>query len=198
MYGTTDWIKVIDLTIAENFLVVFSFYTILLAIVRFVKRTPEAFEAFDQVAVKLTRWVTVAWLILKFISMILFWYQLSQEEEGAVLRQHMMWWLENAWFQWVIWSCLPFLLWWKRTKTNVFARIVFGLAIAFSFELIIIIITSLYRDYLSNSWRDHVDLKGTLIWLPVRLVGFILMVGLIARISRRKKVIRNEESQAPL
>lgn len=65
-----------------------------------------------------------------------------------------------AWGYWIMVGCnviVPQLLWFKKTRTNVL--VVFALSLLVNvgmwFERFIIIVTSLYRDFLPSSWSSY-------------------------------------------
>jgi Ni/Fe-hydrogenase subunit HybB-like protein len=69
-----------------------------------------------------------------------------------------------AWSYWIMVSCnviSPQLLWWKKIRTSPAALFVLSLVINVGmwFERFVIIVTSLYRDFLPSSWASYAPTK---------------------------------------
>jgi molybdopterin-containing oxidoreductase family membrane subunit len=97
-----------------------------------------------------------------------------------------------AWSYWgaVIANFLPLqLLWWRRIRVNPLALFLIGLAVAIGMwcERFMLLVTTLYRDYLVSSWQDYVPSFWE--WalfagmLGVFLVPFLLFVRFLPVIS---------------
>ncbi len=97
-----------------------------------------------------------------------------------------------GWSYWgaVVANFLPLqLLWWRRIRVNPLALFLIGLAAAIGMwcERFMLLVTTLYRDYLVSSWRDYVPSFWE--WalfagmLGVFLVPFLLFVRFLPVIS---------------
>ncbi len=98
----------------------------------------------------------------------------------------------DAWSYWgaVIANFLPLqLLWWRRVRVNPLALFIIGLSVAVGMwlERYMLLVTSLYRDYLVSSWQDyHASFWEWALFagmIGVFLVPFLLFVRFLPVIS---------------
>lgn len=179
MMETQPWTTVVAHLLAKNFLVVFAFYSILLSLTRLSRKDKSLFQDFDRMALAVSRLVGLVWLILMLTSMAVFLVEMAQNQENELVYQHTLWFIRNTWFQWAIWIILLGLLWWPKTKNRLVPRVLFGISTVLSLEVLVIVITSYHRDFVPTGWSLFDKISQFFIWLPVRLLLFILVIAAI-------------------
>jgi hypothetical protein len=83
------------------------------------------------------------------------------------------------WSYWLMFTCtcvLPFLLLHKKFKHNIAFMLILSIIInlGWLFELYVILVTSLHRDYLPSSWPD-----GNYIWGTLYIFGVLALQGIL-------------------
>jgi hypothetical protein len=114
-----------------------------------------------------------------------------REEQGKNDLLHRMfgkYWL-GFWLQPLLWFSITQLLRFETIRKNIFCRLIFSILIILSLERIVIISTSLHRDYLPSSWTIYNDsgLYPSNIFLEIimKVSIYLLFVELFAVISKK-------------
>ncbi|NUQ00372.1 MAG: polysulfide reductase NrfD [Armatimonadetes bacterium] len=115
--------------------------------------TPRHFDAMSRLTLAASCVVGFAYLTEFFTAL----YSGNQYEEFVFLNRAFG---PMAWAYWIMVACnvvIPQLLWFAKVRANFAALFVISIAINVGmwFERFVIIVTSLYRDYLPSSWAEY-------------------------------------------
>jgi hypothetical protein len=91
------------------------------------------------------------WGGLVYFVPILIWLADTVCDAEFIRRLHKYWFY--AWFQPAFWVLLTQLLWFKRIAKSRIMRLIISFFLVVSFEMYVLIISSLRRDYLPSSWN---------------------------------------------
>ncbi|OGR57467.1 MAG: hydrogenase [Elusimicrobia bacterium GWA2_69_24] len=105
-----------------------------------------------------------------------------------------------GWAGWIAITCnvlVPQLFWWRRMRTSQTAMIVVALAVTAGmwFERFVIIVISLYHDFLPSSWHVY---QPTLVDFGILLGSFGFFFTLVLLFTRLLPVIATTEVKATL
>lgn len=164
--------------ISNDFFISFGIYSILYLIISiFTKK--EILYKIDNEVCRLIIFIGIIYFLVWFSAIIV---SFTIEESRTYLLNRMFgkYWI-GFWLQPLFWIGMTQLLRLKKIQKNWFFRIFFSFFFIFSFEKIVIITTSLHRDYLPSSWTMYSDLDffPDYFWLNLilKISIFLLFAG---------------------
>ncbi|WP_421752003.1 hypothetical protein [Croceimicrobium sp.] len=111
-------------------------------------------KIFDAYAVKAFVYLGLTWFLLWLIGYFVYYFQVLDEAGQEEFRSELVGkYFFRFWLQALLWLLITQAFRWKRLSRYLLIRILAGLSFVFSIERLVIIITSLHRDYLASSWK---------------------------------------------
>lgn len=175
--------------IIESILLGFGIYSILLSLFlnRLEKWNTELIKSFDNLACII---FSIGGLLIIGQLLIESFYSITHTQDEyrpfkLINNFHGPYILTN-WIQPISLLILTQLLWLKKIKRNRFIRFAIGIILILPYEKLVIIITSLHRDYLPSSWNMKSDSNIIFDW-AIYLFVFVLIVGVVSILLRTIK-----------
>lgn len=165
--------------ITNDFFISFGIYTVLYLLISIFTKKEILYKLDDEVC-KLIIFLGIIYFIVWTIAIFI---SFTNDESRTYLLNRMFgkYWI-GFWLQPLFWSGMTQLLRFKKIQKNWFFRIFFSFFFIFSFEKIVIITTSLHRDYLPSSWTMYSDLDflPDYFWinLILKIILFLLFAGI--------------------
>jgi hypothetical protein len=158
-----DFLDLVMHVIRVDIFIGFGLYSILYVLITLFKKDIRLLETMD---LNSARFITFAGIIY-FLS-IVFWTILSfatLPDSNTAPRQ--FWWV--PWLQPLIWILITQLFWINKIKNIKVLRVVIAMVLIVSFEMFVIIVTSLHRDHVPETWSTE---SGTIFnWIsPSELI----------------------------
>lgn len=175
--------------IAVNFLLIFGVYSIVFFLLLAFRKDKEVLKVFDKTAIILTIWVGTFWILLKIIGIIIFIFEMKEQNAPEVFTQNLSWYIGMAWPQLVFWLILPHLLRIKFINSYLIPRILIAFFFAFSFEKIIILLTDIHRDYVPVNYGSDINIPELIFVLLFKALIFTLIVSIF---HYGKRLIKKE------
>ena len=164
--------------IALNFLGFFGLYSLLFFLfLTFWKNKNELIE-FDKSAIRLTLWVGTFWIVLKLVGLVFLIYRLKKDTDSLAFSQHLTWFIENIWFQFLFWIALSQALRFGFISKNLIPRLLISFFFVFSFNAIETMMDPNHPNYWLNTQSWNNGFFRILVNLKFRTIAFILIVGL--------------------
>src|ERR1041384_1719516 len=118
--------------------------------------TLEHIEVMNKVIVLTGSIVGVAYLTELFIS----WYGQNQNESWAFAQNRLNIFSPYGWSYWLMMACnvlSPQIFWFRKMRRNLYVTFFMSILVNIGmwFERFVIIVTSVYRDYLPSSWSTY-------------------------------------------
>ena len=118
--------------------------------------TLEHIEVMNKVIVLTGSIVGIAYLTELFIS----WYGMNPYENWAFMQNRVNLYSPYGWSYWLMMSCnvlSPQIFWFKKLRRNLVVTLFMSVIVNIGmwFERFVIIVTSIYRDYLPSSWSTY-------------------------------------------
>jgi len=118
--------------------------------------TIEHIEVMNKVIVLTGSIVGIAYLTELFIS----WYGMNTYENWAFMQNRVNLYSPYGWSYWLMMSCnvlSPQIFWFKKMRRNLVVTLFMSVIVNIGmwFERFVIIVTSIYRDYLPSSWSTY-------------------------------------------
>ncbi|QNR22811.1 hypothetical protein [Croceimicrobium hydrocarbonivorans] len=136
-----------------DFLQSFGIYSIVYFILRLFWKDARL-KVFDAYAVKAFVYLGLTWFLLWLIGDFVYYFQVLDEAGQEEFRSELVGkYFFLFWLQALLWLLITQAFRWKRLSRYLLIRILAGLSFVFSIERLVIIITSLHRDYLASSWK---------------------------------------------
>lgn len=164
--------------ITNDFFISFGIYTVLYLLISIFTKKEILYKLDDEVC-KLIIFLGIIYFIVWTIAIFI---SFTNDESRTYLLNRMFgkYWI-GFWLQPLFWIGMTQLLRIKKIQKNWVFRIFFSSFFIFSFEKIVIITTSLHRDYLPSSWKMYSDLDFLpdyfLINLILKIILFLLFAG---------------------
>jgi molybdopterin-containing oxidoreductase family membrane subunit len=147
----------------------------------------------------------VGWIVLYGYIMEAFigWYSGNTYEQYMVLTTR-FWGGPYSWSYWILILCngiLPQLLWFKKIRTNLWWLFLLSIVVSVGmwFERFVIVVLSLYRDYLPSSWGgfratfwDYAVFLGTFGLFFTLFILFMRFLPVIA-ISEKRELLQHDK-----
>ena len=183
-------------TLTVDFFTAFGLYSFLFLISSiFIKKT--TFYKFDEEAKKFISFVGFLYIIIWFLGIFVYYIESSSEERtGMINRMFGKYWF-GIWIQPLFWFLLSQIFRIKLFSKNILIRIFASFFLIFSIERLVIISTSLHRDYLPSSWTMYSDLgiysSFFILSILLKILFFMLFVWLFTFIANKINQLRNNK-----
>lgn len=183
-------------TLTVDFFTAFGLYSFLFLISSiFIKKA--TFYKFDEEAKKFISFVGFLYIILWFLGIFVYYLESSPEERtGMINRMFGKYWF-GIWIQPLFWFLLSQIFRIKLFSKNILIRIFASFFLIFSIERLVIISTSLHRDYLPSSWTMYSDLgiysSFFILSILLKILFFMLFVWLFTFIANKINQLRNNK-----
>jgi molybdopterin-containing oxidoreductase family membrane subunit len=183
-------------TLTVDFFTAFGFYSFVFLISSiFIKKA--TFYKFDEGAKKFISFIGFLYIILWFLGILVYYVESSPEERtGMINRMFGKYWF-GIWIQPIFWFLLSQIFRIKLFSKSILIRIFASFFLIFSIERLVIISTSLHRDYLPSSWAIYSDLgiysSIFILSILIKISIFILFVGFYTFISNKINQLRNNK-----
>lgn len=165
--------------ISNDFFISFGIYSILYLLFSIFSKK-EILYKIDNEVCKLIIFLGIIYFVIWTIAIFI---SLADLESRSYLLNRMFgkYWI-GFWLQPLFWIGMTQLLRIKKIQKNWVFRILFSFFFILSFEKIVIITTSLHRDYLPSSWKMYSDLDFLpdyfWLYLILKITFFLLFVAL--------------------
>ena len=183
-------------TLTVDFFTAFGLYSFLFLISSiFINKA--TFYKFDEEAKKFISFVGFLYIILWFLGIFVYYIESSSEERtGMINRMFGKYWF-GIWIQPLFWFLLSQIFRIKLFSKNILIRIFASFFLIFSIERLVIISTSLHRDYLPSSWTMYSDLgiysSFFILSILLKILFFMLFVWLFTFIANKINQLRNNK-----
>ena len=183
-------------TLTVDFFTAFGLYSFLFFISSiFIKKS--TFYKFDEEAKKFISFVGFLYIIIWFLGIFVYYIESSPEERtGMINRMFGKYWF-GIWIQPLFWFLLSQIFRIKLFSKNILIRIFASFFLIFSIERLVIISTSLHRDYLPSSWTMYSDLgiypSFFILSILLKILFFMLFVWLFTFIANKINQLRNNK-----
>ena len=183
-------------TLTVDFFTAFGLYSFLFLISSiFIKKA--TFYKFDEEAKKFISFVGFLYIIIWFLGIFVYYIESSPEERtGMINRMFGKYWF-GIWIQPLFWFLLSQIFRIKLFSKNILIRIFASFFLIFSIERLVIISTSLHRDYLPSSWTMYSDLgiysSFFILSILLKILFFMLFVWLFTFIANKINQLRNNK-----
>jgi len=183
-------------TLTVDFFTAFGLYSFLFLISSiFIKKA--TFYKFDEEAKKFISFVGFLYIIIWFLGIFVYYIESSPEERtGMINRMFGKYWF-GIWIQPLFWFLLSQIFRIKLFSKNILIRIFASFFLIFSIEKLVIISTSLHRDYLPSSWTMYSDLgiysSFFILSILLKILFFMLFVWLFTFIANKINQLRNNK-----
>ena len=178
-----------------DFFTAFGLYSFLFLILSiYIKKI--ALYQFDNQAKKFISFVGVLYIIFWVLGTIVYYIDCNPLEKSAMIdRMFGKYWF-GIWIQPIFWFLLSQIFRIKFFSKNIFIRIFASFFLIFSIERLVIISTSLHRDYLPSSWTMYRQLdiypSNFILSILMKILIFIFFVGLYTFIANKINQLRNK------
>ena len=173
------------------------FYSIIYFITtRFIK-DETLLNKFDGFAIIAIIYGGVIWFGLLIIGTFLWYFELDDEVNKIDYLDRIFYSTYSFyyWGQYIYWFILTQLFRLKKISKNLILRILISFLFVLTFERIIILITTIHRDYLPSSWSIHNEFSfvtnNLILNLIIKLLTFIVLVLIINYSSKKIKTLYN-------
>ena len=183
-------------TLTVDFFTAFGLYSFLFLISSiFINKA--TFYKFDEEAKKFISFVGFLYIIIWFLGIFVYYIESSPEERtGIINRMFGKYWF-GIWIQPLFWFLLSQIFRIKLFSKNILIRIFASFFLIFSIERLVIISTSLHRDYLPSSWTMYSDLgiysSFFILSILLKILFFMLFVWLFTFIANKINQLRNNK-----
>lgn len=153
----------------------FGYYSILFFIARLFIKNKTFILNFDKSVVEFIIYLGFVWLFLWFLGLFLFYIGLENEAAREEFHERLFGkYAYGVWLQPIFWFSLTQLLRLDVIKKYLIFRVILSVCFVLTFEMLILLVTSLNSPYRSSSWT--LDLVSG-------LTAGSLVFGLIAKVS---------------
>ena len=142
-----EFLNNIAYVIVNDIFIGYAFYTILFLLASIFVRGNESIQMLDGAANTVVAFCGLLYFVVGWIIPFCL-YTFSPEG----LTNYRFWWV--PWLQGLFWVLLSQLLWIKRLRKVKILRVIIAFFLIFSFERLVILITSLHRDYVPSGWSN--------------------------------------------
>ena len=183
-------------TLTVDFFTAFGLYSFLFLISSiFINKA--TFYKFDEEAKKFISFAGFLYIIIWFLGIFVYYIESSPEERtGIINRMFGKYWF-GIWIQPLFWFLLSQIFRIKLFSKNILIRIFASFFLILSIERLVIISTSLHRDYLPSSWTMYSDLgiysSFFILSILLKILFFMLFVWLFTFIANKINQLRNNK-----
>ena len=158
------------------------FYTIVFYLLRVVLKSKRALlNTFHNTTVQVIIFSGIVFAFFFFLRLYFAYTDaIDLETKDQILKRLTGKYWYGFWFQPIFFIVLTQLLWIKSLSKNVIYHLFISLAFIFTIERLVIITTSLHRDFLPSNWTSiSVNYPEIIIGITLKLLEFILFIGVI-------------------
>lgn len=182
--------------ITTDFFTAFALFTIFYLLVSVFIKKP-ILQKIDDEAVQFIALSGIVYFLVWIIGIFVFYAESNLEEQSVMVNRMFGRYWFGVWLQPILWFAVTQLLRFKKVRKNALLRIVFSLVLLISIEKLVILITSLHRDYLPSSWTMYNDLgiypSNYFLALLVKIIVFLLFVGIYYLVKNQITVFTNSK-----
>ncbi|SIR21945.1 hypothetical protein SAMN05421797_10837 [Maribacter ulvicola] len=147
---------------------------------------------FDRTAINLVIFSGIVFGMLWIIRLFVSYIGIENEMDKIAFVQRLTGkYSYGVWLQPLFWLLLSQLLWYKKIAKNIFYRLFLSLMFLVSFERMVVIATSLHRDYLPSDWSLGLKPLQILIGILFKVLVFVIITGSIYLLLLWKRTFRN-------
>ena len=140
--------------ISNDFFITFGIYSVSYLLISIFTKKEILYKLDDEVC-KLIIFIGIIYFLV-WTTAIFISFSNNESRTSLINRIFGKYWI-GFWLQPIIWIAMTQLLIFKKIQKNWFLRLLFSFFFIFSFERIVIITTTLHRDYLPSSWTMYSD-----------------------------------------
>jgi len=133
--------------------------------------------------------IGIVYLIVWIIATIVELYMREEQGKNDLLHRMFGKYWFGFWLQPLLWFSITQLLRFETIRKNIFCRLIFSILLILSLERIVIISTSLHRDYLPSSWTmyNNSGIYPSNIFLEIimKVSIYLVFVEIFAVISKK-------------
>lgn len=171
-----------------DIIIAFGFYTVAFFLVRYFSKHKGLLNGFDRTAIKVVIFSGIVFGILWIFRLFISYLEIENEMDKIAFTQRLTGkYSFGIWLQPLFWVFLSQLLWYKKIANNLIYRLLLSLMFLVSFERMVVIATSLHRDYLPSSWSLGMNFGQVLVGITGKVLVFILIVGVVHLLLSWKK-----------
>lgn len=159
----------------------FGFYSTAYFILKYLLKDPKWLLDFDRSALRLMTYLGLVWLALWIVYHVAFYYNLDFKEQLAFKDRLRGKYSFGIWLQPLFWGLISQLYRFEFFAKYLLNRWLISLLFFLSFERLVIIGTSLHRDYLADTW-DFIEIGLSPLLLLGGSFGRILLVSLVVSV----------------
>ncbi|AWH72684.1 hypothetical protein DCS32_00400 [Dokdonia sp. Dokd-P16] len=175
----------------------FGFYSIIYFITTRFSKDITLLNKFDKYAVNAIISGGIIWFSLWLIGTFLWYFELNDELDKIDYIDRIFY-SDYSFYYWgqnIFWLILTQLFRLKKISKKLILRILTSLMFVLTFERIIILITTIHRDYLPSSWSMDNEFgfvtNNLALNLTIKLLTFITLVLIISYGSKKIKTLYN-------
>lgn len=179
-----------------DFFTAFGLYSFLFLILSiFIKKA--ILYNFDEQAKKFICFIGVLYIFIWFLGLFVYYFESNSTERAEMINRLFGKYWFGIWIQPIFWFLLSQTFRIKRFSNNILIRIFTSFFLIFSIERLVIISTSLHRDYLPSSWTMYRQLdiypSNFILSILMKILIFMLFVGLYTFITNKINQLRNNK-----
>lgn len=182
-------------TLTVDFFSAFGLYSFLFLILSiFIKKA--TLYSFDEQAKKFICFIGVLYIFIWFLGLFVYYFESNPTERAEMMNRLFGKYWFGIWIQPIFWFLLSQIFRIKFFSKNILIRIFASLFLIFSIERLVIISTSLHRDYLPSSWTmSDLEIYSSffILLILLKILIFILFVGLYTFIMNKINQLRNNK-----
>ena len=180
-----------------DFLIGFGLYSIFYFITSQFKRDSVILKEFDSYACRTVVFLGLVYFVVFVIAFVLFCNQSAENDKREFITRITGPYWFGYFLQPLFWIGLTQLMRIKALQRSTIFRVIMSLMFVLTFELFVIITTSLERDYLpgswSNSWTEIVwaqlSWPEIVLGVTMKVMGFIFLVSIYYYGSKKIKTL---------
>lgn len=182
-------------TLTVDFFSAFGLYSFLFLILSiFIKKA--TLYSFDEQAKKFICFIGVLYIFIWFLGLFVYYFESNPTERAEMMNRLFGKYWFGIWIQPIFWFLLSQIFRIKFFSKNILIRIFASFFLIFSIERLVIISTSLHRDYLPSSWTmSDLEIYSSffILLILLKILIFILFVGLYTFIMNKINQLRNNK-----
>lgn len=166
-------------TLTVDFFTAFGLYSFLFLILSFFIKKAILYN-FDEQAKKFICFIGVLYIFIWFLGLFVYYFESNPTERAEMINRLFGKYWFGIWIQPIFWFLLSQTFRIKRFSNNILIRIFTSFFLIFSIERLVILSTSLHRDYLPSSWTMYNDLgiysSIFILSIILKIIFFVLFV----------------------
>lgn len=163
---------------------VFGLYSIIYVICAIVLKDKHKVNKFDAISCRLINFSGLVYFGCFLFSIILILCKGDEAKEALTNRMFGPYWF--AYFsQPITYLLITQLLRLQKVRNSKIARLLFVPFMLITFEVYVILMTSLHRDNLANNWSMDISIFEVIIGFSTKILFYIIIVGLFYLVTER-------------